>query len=398
MWEVSDDSAISPRRVGRARAPRVAPGRRRRAGCSAHGVGRPGSPGDLHQQDHHAARAARGAGRQGVPHRRRGGGAGAGAAAAQPGSAGRAAAAHRGRRQRRRLQQLLAGRRHAPDQPHLADRRSAQRPAAGADRGRDGPQGGPRRVISRRRPLRLLGGPGAERPLPGLVGRPADAAERLQQQLHRDADARPRGDLRGDDPRHAHHPHRRARSSSDERAPVARRRPRPLGRRHAGRRDHEPAADDGQRRRGRRRSGPAPHGERPDGRHDHRDRAVHAERPRQPALRVHGRRSDPLHAELRRRVPVHRIPGRGAAVPLRVRLPRGELQHDQHPRRRARQGAGDRPAEELAAPGGADRIRRSVGGVDGDAAHRIFTAAHRTCRPLPGVRLRAPTVREWGRR
>ena len=47
---------------------------------------------------------------------------------------------------------------------------------------------------------------------------------------------------------------------------------------------------------------------RPGGRHDHRDRAVHTERPRQPALRIHGRRSDPLHAELRRRVPVHRIP------------------------------------------------------------------------------------------
>ena len=41
--------------------------------------------------------------------------------------------------------------------------------------------------------------------------------------------------------------------------------------------------------------------------------------------------------------PVHRVPGGRAAVPLRVRVPRGELQHGQHPGRRAGAGAGGGP-------------------------------------------------------
>ena len=223
-------------------------------------------------------RAARVARREGVPDRRGDLGPATGTARPQPTTAGGAAAAHRRGRQRRRLQQLLARRRHPADQPHVADRRSAKRATPRADGRRHRAQGGPRRGVPGRGSVRLLGGPRAERPLPGLVGRTADAAERLQQQLHRAADAGLRRDLRRDDPRHARHPARRPRPPADEHPAVARRRARPLRGRHARRRDDEPAEDHGQRGSRRRRPDPAPHGQRPHRRHPHGDRAVHAGR------------------------------------------------------------------------------------------------------------------------
>ena len=177
--------------------------------------------------------------------------------------------------------------------------------------------------------------------------RAAAHAERLQQ-LHAGVpDARPRGDLHGDGARGPHRAARRARPSDAQRPAVARRRARPLGRRHAGDRDGELPA------RSRLQHGRAlPRTQRADAAH----RAADARRRGHAALRVH----------LRRRGGVRQhVLGVDPAAPheqrrLRVRLPRGQLRPDEHsrgaraPRRPPR---GTEAAPSALAPGGTRRRR-----------------------------------------
>ena len=74
--------------------------------------------------------------------------------------------------------------------------------------------------------------------------RSADAAELLlQQQLHHRADQGSRDDPERDGQRRAHHPHRRHHAPAEAHHQVVRRLDRPLGRRHAGGRDHQHSPD-----------------------------------------------------------------------------------------------------------------------------------------------------------
>ena len=75
------------------------------------------------------------------------------------------------------------------------------------------------------------------------------------------------------------------------------------------------------------------------------DRALHPPRPDGARVPVHGRRPRDVDTAVDRHVPVRQ--GRRAVRAGRVRLPRGQLRHDQHPERRpgARAGGGRRPVE-----------------------------------------------------
>ena len=101
----------------------------------------------------------------------------------------------------------------------------------------------------------------------------------------------------------------------EEHPPAARRSARPLGRRHAGRRDHElhqrfPGIDAG--------------------REAHR--ALHARQPRLHQLAGHRRGS----RDVDQAVHVHDSLEEGRRTDLRIRLPRRQLRDGRHPRRRAR--------------------------------------------------------------
>ena len=110
------------------------------------------SAGRLELLDDHAARAAGGVRRQGVPHRR-GSGAVRGARPSQRNNRDTRGTVGR-RRRRQRLQRVLVGprrprgARQRPD-AHVAHRRSAGRPDAGADRRRPAAGGGARRGAAR---------------------------------------------------------------------------------------------------------------------------------------------------------------------------------------------------------------------------------------------------------
>ncbi|MXW36238.1 MAG: hypothetical protein F4X11_00900 [Acidobacteria bacterium] len=149
----------------------------------------------------------------------------------------------------------------------------------------------------------------------GLELGAADAAGRLQQQRPHLPGAGLRGAAQRAHPQRAHHPDRPA---AWRHPAVGGRLARPLGRRHAGRRDDEFRALD-QLRRVLPRHLPG--------------RAVHAPRPRHGDVRVHFRRSEQPDAAVQRR---HPVPAHGRRA-LRVRLPRGQLRPDRHPRRRAAQ-------------------------------------------------------------
>ena len=141
----------------------------------------------------------------------------------------------------RLLQRLLAGAGTA-SRAHVADRRPAERQAAGAHAGRGRAAGGAG-AVPPREPARIAGnldGPERLRPLPHARHAGLHDAGLLQPQLPHPADARPRGDPRRDDPRHAHHPARRARPPGRAHPAVAGRFTGALGGQHAGRRDHEP--------------------------------------------------------------------------------------------------------------------------------------------------------------
>ena len=93
------------------------------------------------------------------------------------------------------------------------------------------------RAVARRRPRRQ---PRRAQPCRALHhAQRAQAARRLQQQLPDRADAAVRRDRAGDDSRRADHPARRPSARALAGAQLPRRLARPLGRRHAGRRDDE---------------------------------------------------------------------------------------------------------------------------------------------------------------
>ena len=145
---------------------------------------------------------------------------------------------NRGRRAR--LQRFLVGLRHEsrrrPRTSLIVDPPDGKIPAltpegAEATRGR-----ATRPRAHRRRP----GGSRRRRALhPGLQLRAADGPRRLQQQRADLPDTRPRRDSQRDDPRRAHHPAGRPSAPAADVRQWIGRLARPLGRRHAGRRDDE---------------------------------------------------------------------------------------------------------------------------------------------------------------
>ena len=190
-------------------------------------LGRPRPARALENDPRHAARAARGR------HRARtdsGTDRGAAGGAVEP-------RVQRARRRPRLLQRVLV-RVGQGGQPDGDDRRPARR-ARAAEAGRPATRkraaGGPE-CAGRGAPhlARHVG----LRPLHNPLGS-AGAADQLQQQLEHPPDPRLRRDLPGDDPRRAHHPAGRPAAHRRRYPPVAGRRPRPLGRRHAGHRDHQ---------------------------------------------------------------------------------------------------------------------------------------------------------------
>ena len=150
--------------------------------------------------------------------------------------AARRAHAH-DRRERRRLvpqRQLVAD---AFVPADVAHRRSAGRPHAGARAGRRGPAhaAGHLRQRSAQRPRGLH----ALRPLHHARRDRVDDAEDLRQRLPHRAGAGLRRDHGGDDSRGARDPARRPAARRRRRPRVPRRLARPLGRQHAGHRDHQ---------------------------------------------------------------------------------------------------------------------------------------------------------------
>ena len=129
--------------------------------------------------------------------------------------------------------------------------------------------------------------------------------------------------------------------------PAARRSARPLGRRHAGRRDHQlhqrfPGIDAGRQA----------------------DRALHARQPRLHQLAGDRRRSRDVDQALH----VHDPPEEGGRTDLRVRLPRRQLRDGRHPRRGAPRG---RSGEEEEA------IRRFLHDRVRASSHRRLAGARR---------------------
>ena len=309
-----------------------APDRRRavRAGCGpAHRLGRAGSAGGVRLRHRHAAPAARRARRPGRVHGRGSG---------HPGADQRGAV-RRGLQHREpdaaQLQQLLVRQRvgRPRDAAVVAHRGSSRRAAArlhaaGGAQGCRGARGRrlPGARALRRHRLRRSRGPRPRRALPArLQLGPAAHAERLQQ-LHAGVpDARPRRDSHRDGARGPHRPAGRARPSVAQRPAVARRRPGPLGRRHAGDRDENFRPD-----RGFSIGGRSPRTQRADAAHG----APDARRRGHAALRVHLRRRGGVRPHVLRvdSAAPHRQRG------LRVRLPRRQLRPDEHPRGRARRG------------------------------------------------------------
>ena len=225
--------------------------------------------------------------------------------------------------QRRQLQRVLAGRRHRAD-ANLADRRSAGRQDSPTLRRGGGPH---RRRARGAEPARARHFPRhLQRPEPVdplHLARLERHRELVQQQLPDLPGAGLRRRLPGADPRAADHPARRPPARPGVDPAVAGRFARPLGGRHAGRRDHQLHAEDQLPRLARH---PAP------------DRALHARRRRHHRLPVHDRRSADVPAAVDRGAahePHHR-----PRVDLRVRLPRGELRDGGHPGRRAGRGTG----------------------------------------------------------
>ena len=315
-----------------------------------HAPGRAAGPaGLLDDADVHAARAARAAGRPGVPV---GGGGGPAAGAVDggrrrppaarrrrhrgPGRAGGGALPGEPRRLVRALRQpgvaAHAGAEGPVEPAHVAHHVPAERQDSPDDAGGRGPGGGrggdgPRVRRLRDPPpdgaLRRLDPRGAAGAAPGLQRHPPDIP-----------DPRPLRALHGagDEPAADHGP-RRGPGRSRRDSPVRRRLARPLGGRHAGRRDrqvHRPAELPGLE--------PAPA----------RRGAIHPRRRGHHPLRVHGHRPDHLDQPVGRRGADG--PHRGADV--RVRLPRGQPRHPAHPR--------DQPQPRAAGGRGGGRRRRGT--------------------------------------
>ena len=141
-----------------------------------------------------------------------------------------------GRSDDRQLQPVLDGRSRV-GQPHVAHHRSARWTVPAADARRAGP---PRRGGRAPAHARSRGWPGRSPAVRALhfLRRAAHPAE--LQQLHADHPvARHGGAAAGNDPRRARRADDHQAASAEEDPPAARRSARPLGRRHAGRRDHE---------------------------------------------------------------------------------------------------------------------------------------------------------------
>ena len=203
----------------------------------------------------------------------------------------------------RRLQRVLARPRHAArdvvkgEAPHVVHRRAGERQGAVHARRAEGISG-----RARRHELRRSGESRARRALPArlrLDQRPADAAGRLQQQLPDRAVAGRGDDPRRDGSRRARRAHERQASAAADHA-VDGRFDRPLGRRHAGGRDHEP--EPGTEGALRHQAALLPAADRQG------DRALHARRRERDPLPVHGRGQRRLHAA---------VEGRSAAAPRR---------------------------------------------------------------------------------
>ena len=276
---------------------------------AAHPLGHAGPERLLGVPQHDAVATARGTGRPGGADTCRGG------RVPHP--------APRGDRPGARLaaqRRLVAARR--PDRrADIVDRRSARRQAAAAHGGR----GGAGAHARHRHPAAVGRRTGRPRTLRALHhGTDGAAARGLAEPARADfPDAGLRGHPARAELRPAHHPARRPAAARGHDPPVAGQLPRPMGRRHARRRD---------RRLQRRVDHPGQRTERA------LRRAHPVLRRRHPALRVHGGRPRLVRRPLDGDVPDHARHRAG----VRERLPRGELQHAAHPARRARPG-GRRP-------------------------------------------------------
>ena len=167
----------------------------------------------------------------------------------------RGARHHRAGRRRRQLQPVLVrpGRYGSRDQPDVAGDRSARGPRAAAERDGDGEarcrDAGPRgrqssRADLRRVPRHARFGHVRGSLHPRVQLRAADDAGRLQPERAGVPDRGPRRAAERNGPQLARHPAGRAVASAGRRAAVDGRFAGALGRRHAGRRDHQlPARD-----------------------------------------------------------------------------------------------------------------------------------------------------------
>ena len=189
-------------------------------------------------------------------------------------------------------------------QPDVADRRWRRQDAAADAAGRIAPgPARPRHV--RQRAVREPDGFHELRSLHHARHRRIGPAGRLRQRQPDRADAERSGDQLRDGARHAHHSARWTAPRRLEDPAVHGRRARTLGRRYAGRRDHEPHRSDQHR----------PERQRPASQRRHEDRgAVHAQGAGRAAVRDPHRRSEDLHAAVHDQDPADFAAGIPAAA------------------------------------------------------------------------------------